>query len=123
MPLINGQDRGEVVGRREEEGQFYEGCGRGRSMRLWGLWSCVLLSHGSWVRARLVVRGFPNLDNHKTRVAAGNRNNLKLPLWGIFKPQEVCLVAKKTNLKKVTQKNQNNCYGNNIGTCISILIF
>ena len=37
------------------------------------------------LRARLVVRGFPNLDNHKTRVAAGNRNNLKLRLWGIFK--------------------------------------
>ena len=54
------------------------------------------------LRARLVVRGFPNLDNHKTRVAAGNRNNHKLPLWGVFKPQEVCLVAKKTNLKKVT---------------------
>ena len=70
-----------------------------------------------------MVRGFPNLDNHKTKVAAGNRNNLKLPLWRIFKPQEVCLVAKKTNLKKVTQENQNNYYENNIGICISILIF
>jgi len=33
MPLINGQVRGEVeeeeVGGRDEEGQFYEGCGRG----------------------------------------------------------------------------------------------
>ena len=42
---------------------------------------------------------------------------------GNFQAQEVCLVAKKTNLKKVTQKNQNNYYENNIGTCISILIF
>lgn len=60
MPLINGQDRGEVgeegVGR-EEEGQFYEGCGRERSVRLWGLWSCVLLSHGSWVNLNTTIDG------------------------------------------------------------------
>jgi len=52
--------------------------------------------------APLVVHGFSNLDNHKTRVAASNRNNRKLLLWGIFKLQEVCLVAKKINSKKVT---------------------
>jgi len=76
-----------------------------------------------FLRARLVVRGFSNLDNHKTRVAASNRNNRKLPLWGMFKLQEVCLVAKKINSKKVTQKNQNNYYETNIGTCILIIIF
>jgi len=74
-------------------------------------------------RARLVVHGFSNLDNHKTRVAASNHNIRKLPLWGIFKLQEVCLVAKKIYSKKVTQKNQNNYYEINIGTCILILIF
>ena len=30
------------------------------------------------LRARLVVRGVSNLDNHKTRVAASNRNNEQL---------------------------------------------
>jgi len=70
-----------------------------------------------------VVRGFSNLDIHKTSVAASNRNNRKLSLWGIFKLQEVCLVTKKINSKKVTQKNQNNYYETNIGTCILILIF
>ena len=109
--------------------QWYPYHGQGKS--LWLHWLGGIISflrrgfhyHTVRLRARLVVRGFPNLDNHKTKVAAGNRNNLKLPLWGIFKPQEVCLVTKKTNLKKVTWKNQNNYYENNIGTFIAILIF
>ena len=70
-----------------------------------------------------MVGGFSNLDNHKTRVAASNRNNRKLPLCRIFEIQEVCLVANKLNSKKVSQKNQNNYYEANIGTCIIILIF
>ena len=45
------------------------------------------------LRARLVVRGFANLDNRKTRVTASNRNNEKLKVWAKCNVMVACLVT------------------------------